>query len=86
MFEPHHARAILAFINAYPNAERIVVHCDAGLSRSPGVAAALAKIHNGDDSEFFKRHSGLNRRVYRMILDERYGAAAKEDADGNGDH
>lgn len=33
--------------------DTIICHCDLGQSRSPAVAAALAKYFNGDDSEFF---------------------------------
>jgi len=84
MFQPHHAKAILAFVAAHPIASRIIIHCDAGLSRSPGVASALLKIFAGDDNEFFKQHSGLNRRVYRMILDEHFGAVAGETDNGDG--
>jgi hypothetical protein len=79
LFEPRHARAILAFVNAYPEAEHVVFHCDAGLSRSPGAAAAIAKIFNGDDTDIFNRHSGLNRRVYRMILEAHQEVAETED-------
>ena len=87
LFEPRHAKAILAFVAAYPDVDRIIVHCDAGLSRSPGVAAALAKIFNKDDTEIFKRHSGLNRRVYGMILQEHQrDEDAKENADGDDHH
>jgi predicted protein tyrosine phosphatase len=50
-------------------AEIIRVHCDAGLSRSPGVAAALALVLHGDDREFFARYRP-NRLVYRTMLDE----------------
>lgn len=74
MFQPEQARQILAVIKAHPEAQRIIFHCDAGLSRSPGAAAAVAKILEDDDNYFFKCHSGLNRRVYRMILDEHYGS------------
>ena len=83
LFEPRHARAILAFVATYPEALMIVCHCDAGLSRSPGVAAALSKILLGEDDDFFKKHSGLNRRVYRMILDA--AAEAADTGDDNGD-
>jgi predicted protein tyrosine phosphatase len=86
MFHPRHARAVLAFVDAHPNAERVVVHCDAGLSRSPGVAAALAYVYNGDDAYFFKRHSGLNRRAYRMILEERLGPSHGGDDNGDDHH
>jgi predicted protein tyrosine phosphatase len=48
--------------------ERIVVHCDAGASRSPAVGAALARVLNGDDAEFFAGRYRPNMRVYRMML------------------
>lgn len=49
--------------------ERIVVHCDAGMSRSPALAAALSKILAGDDAQFFGGRYRPNERVYRMVLD-----------------
>ncbi len=73
MFQPSQARQILDVIAEFPQAQRIIFHCDAGLSRSPGAAAAIAKIVEGDDSYFFKHYPGLNRRVYGMILIEHYG-------------
>lgn len=38
------------------------------LSRSPGVAAALARVLCGDDADFFARYKP-NTRVYRLLLD-----------------
>lgn len=65
-----HARAIWDFIEQHlEGLERVVLHCDAGVSRSPAVAAALAKCLEGDDSEFFRRYRP-NMRVYRALLDE----------------
>lgn len=55
---------------------RVVLHCDAGMSRSPGMAAALSKVLNGDDTEFFRRYRP-NMRVYRTMLnayEERFAA------------
>lgn len=49
--------------------ERIVVHCDAGMSRSPALAAALSKVLCGDDAQFFGGRYRPNERVYRMVLD-----------------
>jgi len=56
--------------------KQIVVHCDAGQSRSPAVAAALAKKLNGSDDEFWEpsvmyaqRRYSPNRLVYRVLLD-----------------
>jgi predicted protein tyrosine phosphatase len=49
--------------------ERIVVHCDAGMSRSPAVAAALARVLNEDDATFFAGRYRPNMRVYKVMLD-----------------
>lgn len=70
-FSPGQARQILAAVKAYPEAQALLVHCDAGISRSPAVAAALSKILVGDDTNFFKRYHP-NMRVYRTILEEHY--------------
>ena len=53
----------------------VVCHCDAGISRSAGAAAAMAKFYNGDDSEFFTGQYSLwpgvryhpNMLVYRKM-------------------
>ena len=50
-------------------ADRIIVHCDAGISRSGGVAAAITKWMLHDDGEFF--YSGQyrpNMWCYRKTL------------------
>lgn len=70
-FNKQHAREILEAVADCPDAEVLVVHCDAGLSRSPGVAAALSKILVGDDSGFFYRYHP-NMRVYRTLLEEHF--------------
>lgn len=49
--------------------ETLVVHCDAGASRSAGVAAAVAKYYFKDDEDFFKRYTP-NARCYRLVLEE----------------
>jgi len=71
MFNEFHAREILDFVESHPSAEHFIVHCDAGLSRSPGVAAAMSKIILGDDEYFFKRYHP-NMRVYGLILSEHH--------------
>jgi predicted protein tyrosine phosphatase len=54
----------------------ILVHCDAGWSRSPAVAAALTKSLLGqDDSHWFKAKSP-NMLVYRTLLNVYYERAA----------
>lgn len=75
LFTREHAKAILRFAQT-PGISAIVVHCDAGQSRSAAVAAALSVIYNdGDDRQFWgtdqmygaKMYSP-NRLVYRTIL------------------
>ena len=48
----------------------VIVHCEAGISRSAGVAAALSKHFLEDDSRFFS-NAGLylpNRLAYSVLL------------------
>lgn len=44
------------------------VHCDAGQSRSAGVAAAIAKYLFGDDSPFFQGGYTPNMKCYSQTL------------------
>lgn len=81
-FSRDHARQIVALVRANPQAQRLLVHCDAGFSRSPAVAAALSKALTGDDSKFFRRYSP-NMRVYRTLLEEYMGATGANDGDLN---
>lgn len=63
LFSEHHARAIRGFIDSWPNATRIVVHCHAGMSRSPGVALGLCDIRGWATAELERAHPGWNRMV-----------------------
>lgn len=71
VFDEYMARAIIEF---YQEVEKqkiteLLVHCEAGWSRSPAVAGALSKIFLGDDSLFFQNYSP-NMHVYRLIINE----------------
>jgi len=46
----------------------IVVHCEAGISRSAGVAGALAKHFFGNDDIFFRSPYLPNRLTYSILL------------------
>jgi predicted protein tyrosine phosphatase len=46
----------------------IVVHCEAGWSRSPAVAAALCKTMGGNDHSYWRKYDP-NRHVYRLMLE-----------------
>jgi predicted protein tyrosine phosphatase len=68
LFTAADAREILAFVTRVrPEIETLVVHCEAGISRSAGVAAALAKVYDGSDGFFFE-HYIPNRLVYSTLL------------------
>lgn len=71
-FSNDHAKSIVGLVQEYQKkVEAIVCQCDAGISRSAGIAAALSKCIVGHDMQFFERYHP-NRRVYRMILNEWY--------------
>ncbi len=68
LFDEENAKEILSFVSSHINEiELIVVNCEAGISRSAGVAAALSKIINGEDERYFKEYLP-NRLVYRTLL------------------
>jgi predicted protein tyrosine phosphatase len=70
LFSAHDAARVWDFLTRHVDRlERVVVHCDAGVSRSAAVAAAIALVQNGDDREFFCGRYRPNLRVYRTLLD-----------------
>jgi protein-tyrosine phosphatase len=64
------ANKIKDFIMAYKNkVETIIVHCEAGISRSAGICAAIQKYLTGDDSAIFDSHYFCpNMHCYRLML------------------
>lgn len=81
LFQPFHAKAILDFYRKHKGScKYMIIHCDAGISRSRAVVCALKKIHTGSDYEEFKK--GIpNRRVYSLILAQHYlGEKSEEDS------
>ncbi len=63
-----HARAIWQFVREHEGKyTAIVVHCEQGMSRSPAVAAGLAK-GLGIDSKVFWREYQPNQFVYQLVL------------------
>jgi predicted protein tyrosine phosphatase len=67
LFNEQIAYDIIAFW-AKINPKVFVIHCDAGFSRSPAVAAALTSINGDSDLEFFSRYR-LNMLVYRTLIE-----------------
>ena len=60
------AQAIAAFADVTEG--QLLVHCEGGVSRSAGVAAAIIVATGGDDSAIFKEKCP-NMTCYRMVMD-----------------
>jgi predicted protein tyrosine phosphatase len=73
LFAEEHAREIRDFLDSWPGAERVMVHCNAGVSRSPGVALGLCDVRGWATAALERSHPGWNRLV-RTVL-----AAARND-------
>ena len=69
-FSAHQARQVAAFVLGLP-AEvcALVFQCEAGLSRSPAMAAAVSRSMGLDDLRFFRMYIP-NRLVYRLVLEQ----------------
>jgi hypothetical protein len=74
-FTENHAKEIIRFVGeAWGKIDCLLVHCEAGLSRSPGVAAAIARIFQGEgqDAAYFKQYYP-NYLVYKILLETYFG-------------
>lgn len=65
------ARAIANFCEKWHDqVDMLIVHCDGGVSRSAGVAAAILRWFTGDDSDIFRSRSKYpNMWCYTRVLD-----------------
>jgi len=70
LFKEIQARDILDFVEKIKDRVKVIIcHCDAGISRSAGVAAAILKILTGSDKDIFDNKRYVpNRYVYNKIL------------------
>ena len=58
---------IRELLSRYPDLD-VIVHCDAGMSRSAGVAAAIVEAEGGDPSRIFDSpYYDPNRHCYRVL-------------------
>jgi len=63
------ATELLDFVDqVWGRIEVLLIHCEAGLSRSPGVAAALSRIYYGDDGPWGE-YDFPNTLVYQLLID-----------------
>jgi predicted protein tyrosine phosphatase len=63
LFAADHARAITDFLDRWPDAERVMVHCNMGVSRSPGVALGLCDARGWATAALERSHPGWNPLV-----------------------
>ena len=69
LFTDDHAREIVTFVRGWREADRIVVHCRAGLSRSPGIAIGLCELFGWSSvADLEKEHAMCNRFVRRELV------------------
>lgn len=65
LFNEDHARRIIEFINKFKT-DKIVINCDAGISRSVGVMCALEQIYNNNN--IFNKYPLHNKHVANTIM------------------
>jgi predicted protein tyrosine phosphatase len=70
LFAAEHAGDVLRFVKQWPHVERIIVHCNAGVSRSPGVALGLCDAFGWPVAELEGAFPSWNRLV-RSVLAQR---------------
>lgn len=71
LFTSEQAHEILDFVNEnWDKCDTLMVHCRAGISRSPAVAAAVEKIKRGDCLGYFENCAySPNMLVFNTILE-----------------
>ena len=67
IFGAEQAESVVRFVAAWPHADRIVVHCGAGLSRSPGIVLGLCD-RAGLPTEELERRYPLWNTLVRTVL------------------
>lgn len=67
LFAEEHAQEIREFLDSWPTAERVVVHCHAGVSRSPAVALGLCDVRGWATAALERSHPGWNRLVRKVL-------------------
>jgi predicted protein tyrosine phosphatase len=71
LFARDHAREITEFVDSWPETERVMVHCNAGVSRSPGVALGLCDLRGWASAALERSHPGWNPLVRTTLAGER---------------
>lgn len=80
MFTREQARQVIDFAaSVWDKVDCFLIHCEAGICRSPAIAAAITHIYYGagQEKEFFNRYMP-NYWVYKTILEEHYGNSSAD--------
>ena len=67
VFTPDHAKEIVGFVQRWRGVDRIVIHCRAGLSRSPGIALGLCDVFSWPLGEMEREHPLCNKWVRKEL-------------------
>jgi predicted protein tyrosine phosphatase len=67
VFTPQHAGEIVRFVQKWRDVDRVVIHCRAGLSRSPGIAMGLCDVFSWPLGEMEREHPLCNKWVRREL-------------------
>ncbi len=80
LFNDDHAHDILDFVTGHwRKIETLMIHCEAGLSRSPAVAAAILRLKRRNADEFYDDPYIPNPWVYRVLLEVAGGRGDYQD-------
>lgn len=71
LFAPQHAAAVADFVGQWRHADRLVVHCHAGVSRSPGVALGLCDRFGWPVTALEARYPSWNQWVRQVLVSHR---------------
>ena len=71
------AERVAKFAKSIPQGATLYVHCEMGISRSAGVAAAIALYFNGHDQQFWGAPYRPNRTCYNLVLNKLKGVVWK---------
>lgn len=71
-FSDEQAEQVIRFVDAWKSkVERLVVHCDAGVSRSAAVCAAIKRYLGFDNQDIFKNQQyEPNPLVYETLIQQ----------------
>lgn len=80
-FDEQHARDIFAFLRKHENTDvdTVIVHCDAGISRSAAIAKFIAGVYS---LHFPENYQVYNRHVFSTLIHVYQRACYGADAEG----